>query len=254
MSYPELPDKPENVVFDLDDFQFTLNNGQVGDLSLAYLYYINSQFPMFKCTLFAIPNRCNPYILEEVAKHDWIELAVHGWQHDTNYECAEMTKEEALELLDNVETAYGDIFVKGFKAPGWQISDGVYEALLERGYWVADHIYNEDRRPKELPAYTLAHPWCIHGHTWDIQGVPLDQQNGIRQMIEERGLLEKWTPETKFHFISEVIGKEVIDAQDDSNKPDTDGLHIEKPTDTPQVQPNGYHESGGDRPVNVWDL
>jgi len=205
MSYPDLPNKPTDVVFDLDDFQFTLRNGTVGDVSLGYLFYLKYLFPKFKVTLFAIPALCSSSVLRRVGSLGWVELAVHGWKHETNYECNEMTKEQCLELLNKVEEQYGDIFVKGFKAPGWQISDGCYDALLEKGYWVADHTYNEDRRPKELPAYTLAHPWCIHGHTWDIQTPQVDQRNGIRQLIEERGLGEKLTQETNFHFISEVI-------------------------------------------------
>jgi len=204
MSYPEIPVKPEDVVFDLDDFQMTRNqHGQVGDLSLGYLFYLKSLYPNFKITLFAIPNRCTPEILAQIKSLGWIHFGVHGWQHDTNYECAEMTKDEALAMLSRVEMQYGDIYEKGFKAPGWQIGTPVYEALLERGYWVADHVYNDDRRPQELPVYKLDHPWCIHGHTWDIEGVPEDQRNGIRQLIEERGL--DFTPETRFHFISEVV-------------------------------------------------
>jgi len=201
--YPELPKEPTDVVFDLDDFQFTTNNGRVGDLSIAYLYYLKAHFPKFKATLFTIPNRCPPGSLDGIAALDWIELGVHGWMHDNNYECSEITKEECYKILEDTEKRHPKCFVEGFKAPGWQISDGCYEALLENECWVADHTYNDDRRPAELPVYKLDHPWCIHGHTWDIQGVPVNQQNGIRQLIEERGL--NFTPETNFHFISEVV-------------------------------------------------
>ena len=131
-------------------------------------------------------------------------------------------------------------------SPGWQISNGCYEALLEKGYWVADHVYNDDRRPKELPVYKLDHPWCIHGHTWDIMGVSRDQQNGIRQMIEERGL--KFTEDTNFHFIDDII----YDRKDDSNKSDQIGLHPDEPTDSPQVQRHEEDESDSGGPEQDW--
>ena len=51
--YPDLPNKPKDVVLDLDDFQFTLNkDGKVGDFSLGYLFYLKSKFPKFKVTVF----------------------------------------------------------------------------------------------------------------------------------------------------------------------------------------------------------
>jgi len=251
--YPNLPNKPKDAVVDFDDHQMTLNNGRVGDLSLAYLFYLKHLFPKFKATLFAIPARCSPHILKEINKLGWIELAVHGWEHNDNYECSKWTKEECLMNLSKVETQFGDIFVKGFKAPGWQISDGCYEALLQAGYWVADHVYNDNRRPKELPVYKLDHPWCIHGHTWDIQGVPLDQQNGIRQMIEERGLCEKLTQETNFHFISEIIGKEV-NAQDIRNPVDTPIVHQEEPRNPVEVQRQGNDTRDRGGSIAPWNL
>ena len=196
VGYPNLPKNPKDVVFDLDDFQLS-----VEDISLGYLFYLKGEYPKFKVTLFTIPGRCTQKFLDEVCKHDWIQLAVHGWRHGTNYECAEWTEKECHAALDRAEAF--EVFTTGFKAPGWQISDECYEALLKRGYWVADQGYNNDRRPVELPAYLLSHPWCIHGHTWDIQTDDPLQRNGIRQLREERGL--KFTPETNFYFIDDVI-------------------------------------------------
>jgi hypothetical protein len=196
--YPNLPKDPEDVICDFDDMQMSTR-----DLSLAYLYYLKGRYPKFKATLFTIPARCTESFLNELSKIEWLQLAVHGWDHHDNYECSKWTKEECHEALEKAEKTRA--FVLGFKAPGWQISDGCYQALIERGYWVADQAYNNNRRPAELNAYLLTHPWCVHGHTWDIRTDDPLQRNGIRQMIEERSL--SFTPDTKFHYISELFNE-----------------------------------------------
>ena len=198
MSYPHLPENPTDVVFDLDDAQCSSK-----DYALGFLFYLKGIYPKLKITLFAIPARCTPSFLKALDALDWVELAVHGYDHNSNYESLEWSLEQALESLEYAERL--GHFVKGFKAPGWQISDATYQALLQKGYWVADQDYNNDRRPKELPCYLLSHPWCVHGHTWSINTPDPLQQNGIEQLLA-RGL--EFTPETNFHFISEIINTE----------------------------------------------
>lgn len=269
MSWPIIP---KNVVFDLDDAQNRAT-------ALSELFYLKDLYPKFKCTLFAIPDRCSEQLLSIYHELDWLELAVHGWNHHSNWEAEKWTKEECLDALNRAEEKYPH-FVKGFKAPGWKISDGCYQALLEREYWVADNVYNDARRPAELPAYLLNHPWCIHGHTWNILGVPKDQQNGIYQLIYEREL--KFDNETEFHFVSEIIeeeyggvtlasvsmndavavlehfyknGKEVKgNVENDSLSDNKNRLHREEPRDSVEVQRYGDHESGSDRRKPVWGL
>ncbi len=44
--------------------------------------------------------------------------------------------EDTIQHLEMVENKFPGIFVRGFKAPGWQINDEVYRALKDKGYWV----------------------------------------------------------------------------------------------------------------------
>jgi len=196
----------ENCVFDLDDWYFQWDRN-----ALSELFYLKTLYPRLKVTLFTVPNHPDsPFhdmfrFVELMRPHqEWIQLACHGWHHKTPIEAQKWTKRQTKDALNKWEM-FGDIpFIqRGFKAPGWQISDATYRVLLHRGYWVADHTYNDSRRPKEIPAYTLAHPWCLHGHTWDLPNADPKYRNGIRQMFEEHKL--PWDQNTTFHFISEVL-------------------------------------------------
>lgn len=196
----------KDCVFDLDDFYFKWDRN-----ALSELFYLKTLYPKLKVTLFTVPNHPDcPFnamrgFLRLVSRHkDWIQLACHGWFHHTPTEAKNWTKKQTNFVLDQWVALGDEPFIqRGFKAPGWQISDETYKALLERNFWVADHIYNEDRRPKGLKAYTLAHPWCFHGHTWDLPNKDPKYRNGIRQLFLEHKL--PWDKNTRFWFVSEVV-------------------------------------------------
>lgn len=197
------------MVFDWDDFGV---NHVISDMCQSHdcrdkldeLHYLN---PNFKATLFAIPAEITYELAEWCsANKGWIELAIHGFKHTSNYECVDWTKEECLKAIDDTEEMFPSLFVKGFKAPGWQISDACYEALLERGFWISDQGYNDHRRPLELKAYVnydgvfragekTIPAW--HGHTWNCSG------NGIEETIDKVKDLVKNAE--SFEFISEVV-------------------------------------------------
>lgn len=169
-----------------------------------------------KVTLFTIP----AYMTMELAdwcdsNRSWIELAVHGYNHSSNWECAEMSYEEFDQKMRKVLAKWPDVFVKGFKAPGWQISDDIYRWLQDNGWWVADQDYNNGRRLNGLWSYVHSYNKFIvippidyqfasmhyvdawHGHTWDCVG------NGIYERFNElKGLVEK---ADNFQFISEAL-------------------------------------------------
>lgn len=158
--------------------------------------------PNLKATLFAIPGEMTPELLFWcAANRSWIELAVHGFYHKSNYECETMTYDEfdaAVHSwgLEGLGLDNGDWFVKGFKAPGWQISDDIYRWLKDHGWWVADQSYNNDRRPKDLPVYIIGDN-SMHHHTWDCVG------NGVYEL--EESILERIKDETDFRFVSEMV-------------------------------------------------
>jgi hypothetical protein len=147
-------------IVDADDF-CEENNG------LNKLMFIKSKNPNFKVTLFTIPGLCSKKFINKIKKLDWIDLVPHGYLHPTTLECLNWTYEESKEYLKKIKSLN---WTKGFKAPGWQISDGMYKALLEEGYWVADQAYNNDRRPKELKAYLIDNSYKLHYHIGHMGG------------------------------------------------------------------------------------
>lgn len=187
------------MVFDSDDFgvshiisDVTRSQDCRDVLDKLHLANLN-----FKATLFAIPAEMTYELLEWCRANDsWIQLAVHGIFHSSNYECAHLTEEEFDKALKPFEYMIDTYFVKGFKAPGWQISDGIYQWLLHHGFWVADQHYNDNRRPKELPVYHVGDN-SVHTHTWNCEG------NGVYELYDELEAKVKATQE--FKFISEAI-------------------------------------------------
>jgi hypothetical protein len=201
------------LVIDIDDMGA---NHIISDMCQAHdcrdkldeFHYAN---PNFKATLFTIPAELT-YELAEWCKanNQWIELAVHGITHSSNYECEKMTYEEFDEQIQPLLGMIEDYFVKGFKAPGWQISDGVYRWLVEHDWWVADQSYNDNRRPN-IPAYVndngkftawqrVGNPVEVDGlhyHTWDCVG------NGVYELSDQ--IKQDINDETEFKFVSEVL-------------------------------------------------
>jgi hypothetical protein len=114
--------------------------------------------------------------------------------HADNYECSKWSESECEIIL---KIALMHRFVKVFKAPGWQISDGCYEACLKNDIIVADQPYNEKRRPKGLKVYEVGDN-SYHGHTWDC-----GCNNGIYEDWENIVLFING--EKEFKFISELF-------------------------------------------------
>lgn len=144
--------KPISV--DLDDFC-----DEYAPLDL--LEEIKTKIPQFKVTLFTIPARTSPALMATMLALDWVDLVPHGWMHETNHECAHWGHTDITGCLERCE---GRGFqTKGFKAPGWQISEGCYYGLRDRGYWVADQQYNEDRWIERLRVFVQPND-LMHGH------------------------------------------------------------------------------------------
>lgn len=157
--------------------------------------------PRFKCTLFAVPDHMTIDLLEWCKeRRDWVELAVHGFSHSSNYECEKITYDEFDRKIDN--HVRGKIlrtyFQNGFKAPGWQISDDALMWLRKNGWWVADQNYNDERRPEGLKNYVIREGTpSHHGHVWNCCG------NGIEETLET--LKEQFAEVEEFKFVSEVV-------------------------------------------------
>jgi hypothetical protein len=186
------------IIFDADDFganRILSDQCQSHDCrdKLDQFHYAN---PNFKATLFAIPAQMT-YELAEwcVANQSWIELAMHGIFHSSNFECEKMTYKEFEIAIGPMRSMLDTYFTKGFKAPGWQISDDIYKWLMDNGWWVADQAYNNDRRPR-MPHYIVGEN-SMHHHTWDCVG------NGVYELSDD--IISRIKDETEFKFVSEVV-------------------------------------------------
>ena len=106
------------------------------------------------------------------------ELAVHGWWHPTPREAENWTYEQAKFVFAYCK----DLFVHGFKAPGWQISDETYRAAIDEGWWIADHWENDARRPEGADDQRR-HPRGVQGRQTPITGTGTSPT--CRERIEE---------------------------------------------------------------------
>lgn len=152
--------------------------------------------PAFRMTAFAVPGFCPDGFLRSLP--DWIEVVPHGWLHggpdcSDPREAEHWTYEQACEVLDNLHP----LFARGWKSPGWQISDGTYRALLERGYWVADQHYNDHRRPDGLRVHCEGDGDHVHTHVQDVCG------NGLEETFPT--LLDRVLRAESFELVSEVV-------------------------------------------------
>lgn len=182
------------AVLDLDD-------AYPGNDRMELLTDLKRQIPGLKVTLFAIPGRCTPAWVREMNALDWVEIVPHGWLHETNRECERWSRGYMqIALVSAVQTGFT---VRGFKAPGWQISDGCYAELERRGYWVADQPYNNHRRPPGLRAYLLGEPPAgvrqIHGHVGHLNG---HNANELEYLVPEILACR----DMEWLFVSEVVG------------------------------------------------
>ncbi len=169
---------------DFDDYSETNNR-------LDLLGALHDANPEFRCTLFAVPGLGSEAFWDSTP--EWCELAVHGWMHPDPYEAANWTRDEALDVL----LAAPARFVDGWKSPGWQISDGTYQAVQDLGWWCADHYENNDRRPDGLRTHVLGQGDHWHGHIQNVCG------NGLAETFPE--VLARVEAAESFAFVSEVV-------------------------------------------------
>lgn len=199
------------MIFEWDDFGA---NHIISDQCQShdcrdYLYRLKDINPAFKATMFAIPGEMTPELTNWCMDNgDWIELAVHGFFHTSNYECEKIGYEVFGESIEEVMKV--DAFKKIFRAPGWQISDEALRWLADNGWIICDQGYNDERRPHYAKAYVNYDGKFIarhsgkeeeieayHGHTWDVGW------NGIYEDFENVSALV--ASKDEFKFISEVF-------------------------------------------------
>ena len=190
---------------------------------MNFLFAWKAKFPKFKISLFTIPERTSKEMLELLGHHnDWIELCVHGWNHESNFECYGWDYDRTMRFMERVESL--GVYKKVFKAPGWTITPGyngypadekaliskdpqaVYKALTDMGYVIVDRHYNAPGRPENAKVVCIDDQEIIvHMHTWPMETGDKAGRNGYQQVVEEHG--EPWDNNTEFYFMSEAIEK-----------------------------------------------
>lgn len=158
------------MIVDLDDLHEKNHR-------LDLLVALREANPLFRATVWAIPYLSPDEFLESLP--EWLEVGVHGFDHRHLREAADWSKEKALDVL----LACSGRFVDGFKAPGYAISDGTYEALFEMNWFVADQAIHDVRRPKGLRAHRAGDGEHWHMH---IQGGRGDSLQGMFPRLLER--------------------------------------------------------------------
>lgn len=168
--------------------------------------------PKLKVTLFSVPGEMTAELTAWCQMTDWVEIAVHGFFHKSNYECEKLSYDDFYFLMNQFKEILDTCFVKGFRAPGWQISTEAMQWLADNDYWIADQGYNTDRRPENLKAYVNedgnfrvwtpgngfgAYIPAHHGHVWNCMG------NGIYEQFDYLKDIIKKTQD--FKFVSEVV-------------------------------------------------
>lgn len=210
--------KRKIAIVEADDFQDLYSRN-----GLNILFYWKAKYPNFKITLFTIPDRTSKEFFDLVNKHsDWIEFAMHGWNHESNYECWSWNDYMIEAYIKRVENKFGyPGFKKIFKAPGWQITDKysgyianetlpvakdpqiVYKSLIKNNYIILDRHYNKPARPEGSKIVCVdCNSNIVHMHTWNMETGDINGRNGFQQVEEEHGV--PWDSETTFKFISEA--------------------------------------------------
>src|SRR2546429_4234257 len=161
----------KSLCIDMDDFSL---EGPAANM-MNWMFYLKGKYPEFKITLFAIPGRSNFPWLWEVARLPWIELALHGWDHD---------EEQEINFTQLREWP----FAKIYKGPNWKVTEREKVALAESGYILA----TKERESYGNKQWALTDGGALHGHIW----VESDWVR-IKNRIDGLGC-------RKFNFISEV--------------------------------------------------
>lgn len=148
---------------------------------LPLLDQLKEKLPDFRATLFTIPGRCSSRWLREIQEsRPWFDLVPHGWMHPHSRECQDWTFARMTGYLQAIKDMG---LTRGWKAPGWQISNDSYDVLLREGYWLADQPYNRARRPNGLRYYELdAAVPHFHGHIGHLGG---HNDNEIEYLMPE---------------------------------------------------------------------
>lgn len=196
---------------------------------MNFLFYWKAKYPKFKISLFTIPGETSKEMLKLLKRHaDWIELLVHGYNHESNFEAFGWDYDRAKRLMERVIST--EAYKKIYKSPGWTITPGgpndlggcgypagpdqpiskdpqaVYKALIDLDFIITDRHYNKPARPANGNYICIdCNPDIVHMHTWNMETGDKNGRNGYQQVEEEHGV--PWDHDTEFVFMTEAWEK-----------------------------------------------
>lgn len=166
---------------DLDDFSEYNNR-------LDWLWKLYWEFhPNFKVNAFAIPSSCSWAFVKYIKYLGFINLCVHGRNHEHNEDICEFNLKSIVKKGD---------YSKIYRAPYWQLSDKMYNRLKKLGFKIMLH--------PDDPRKGIKYNWNIknsppfldilygHGHIQDTQG------NGLVEAFDN---ILKLPVDTEFRFL-----------------------------------------------------
>lgn len=158
---------------------------------MPFMLALKELNPAFKATLFSVPALGSDDFWD--AHPPWLEIAMHGWAHPDPREAEHWSYNQSMDVLLSAPAR----FVELWKSPGWLTSPGMYEALLELDWAIADQHLADHLRPDRLAVYLHEDGTNYHGHVQDVCG------NGLRESWDQVCGLVASTSE--FRFASEAV-------------------------------------------------
>jgi hypothetical protein len=195
---------------------------------LNFLFYWKALFPKFKISLFTIPNKTSDAFIKLLFPYlgDWIELCIHGFDHNSNFENYDWTYEDTINKMKQVKSRVA--FESIYKSAGWSITHRlngypaspeqpvykdpqcVYKGLIDSGMIIVDRHYNKIIRPFDGKYICIdCNPNIVHFHSWNMETSDPNGRNGYQQIETEKGV--PWDNNTEFYFLSEAWEKGLIE-------------------------------------------
>lgn len=160
---------------------------------------IKKLIPGFKVTFFVIMYDFNTLGFLDSLKKDWIELVYHADEHKGDW--LKWDKETAKK---NILKCQHFGFAKGFKAPGWNLTKPIVEAINELDYWACicgtEHI---------LPIIKPKKAWVTRHQHYNIYDDCVEAYGHIQDesfITPVEKVVEYYkTNGGEFKFISEMV-------------------------------------------------
>ncbi len=178
----------------MKDFIVSFDDLYDGNDQWEQFLKLHDEIPELKVTFFVIASNLS-YTFWKKINQPWCELVYHSDEHTGNW--LTWSKEEAKDRLQFHQ--YFN-FAKGFKAPGWKMTQNIADAINELGYWgCVCNGYEFGINKKwitERQGFLRTDSYFeMYGHTQDR-----DLHDKLYQIKEIAQ-----TNEVQFKFISEVV-------------------------------------------------